>query len=91
MQPHRYRCTTSGRCQVAGLTINDIVLALCAGALRRYLAEHAARRKSLLTAGVPALAASVSATRSLVEIQVAPDLSRPPTDVARAAAAACRG
>ena len=36
-----------------GVTINDVVLALCAGALRRYLAEHAALPEKPLTVAVP--------------------------------------
>ncbi len=35
-------------------TVNDVVLALCAGALRRYLGEHQALPKAPLVAGVPA-------------------------------------
>ena len=38
----------------SGATINHIVLALCAGSLRRYLSEHAALPDKPLTAGVPA-------------------------------------
>ena len=37
-----------------GATVNDVVLALCAGALRRYLSEHRALPKAPLVAGVPA-------------------------------------
>lgn len=37
-----------------GATVNDVVLALCAGALRRYLIEHHALPDAPLVAGVPA-------------------------------------
>jgi WS/DGAT/MGAT family acyltransferase len=36
-----------------GATVNDMVLAMCAGALRRYLIEQDALPDSALTAGVP--------------------------------------
>ena len=36
-----------------GATVNDVVLAMCAGALRRYLIEQDALPASALTAGVP--------------------------------------
>jgi WS/DGAT/MGAT family acyltransferase len=47
----------SGAKEVAksrGATINDIVLAICAGALRRYLKERRALPEAPLTAAVPA-------------------------------------
>jgi WS/DGAT/MGAT family acyltransferase len=37
----------------AGVTLNDMVLATCAGALRRYLADHDALPKKAMNAGVP--------------------------------------
>ena len=40
--------------QARGATINDIVLAICAGALRRYLIELRALPEAPLTAAVPA-------------------------------------
>ncbi|HVA60233.1 MAG TPA: wax ester/triacylglycerol synthase family O-acyltransferase [Mycobacteriales bacterium] len=36
-----------------GLTVNDVVMALCAGALRRWLLEHDALPDAALLAGVP--------------------------------------
>ncbi len=36
-----------------GLTINDVVMALCAGALRRWLIDHGALPEESLLAGVP--------------------------------------
>lgn len=39
--------------QVAGVTVNDVVLAMCAGALRYYLAEHQALPDTPLVAMVP--------------------------------------
>jgi WS/DGAT/MGAT family acyltransferase len=36
-----------------GMTVNDVVMALCAGALRRYLHEHDALPAEPLVAGVP--------------------------------------
>ena len=37
----------------AGLTVNDVVLAMCAGALRRYLIDHDALPEGPLVAAVP--------------------------------------
>ncbi|HKN31548.1 MAG TPA: wax ester/triacylglycerol synthase family O-acyltransferase [Roseiarcus sp.] len=63
-----------------GVTINDVVLALCAGALRRYLAEHAALPEKPLTAGVPASLRPIG--NAQLNNQVVFTLSRLPTDVA---------
>ena len=63
-----------------GATINDVVLALCAGALRRYLAEHAALPEKPLTAGVPASLRPLG--NAELNNQVVFTLSRLPTDVA---------
>ncbi len=63
-----------------GVTINDVVLALCAGALRRYLAEHAALPEKPLTAGVPVSLRPLGNAR--LNNQVTFTLSRLPTDVA---------
>ncbi len=63
-----------------GVTINDVVLALCAGALRRYLAEHAALPEKPLTAGVPASLRPPG--NAQLNNQVVFTLSRLPTDVA---------
>ena len=63
-----------------GVTINDVVLALCAGALRRYLAEHGALPKKPLTAGVPASLRPPGDAQ--LNNQVVFTLSRLPTDVA---------
>ncbi len=63
-----------------GVTINDVVLALCAGALRRYLAEHAALPEKALTAGVPASLRPLG--NAQLNNQVVFTLSRLPTDVA---------
>jgi len=63
-----------------GVTINDVVLALCAGALRRYLVEHAALPEKPLTAGVPASLRPFGNTQ--LNNQVTFTLSRLPTDVA---------
>ena len=38
---------------VTGLTVNDVVMALCAGALRRWLLDHDALPASALVAAVP--------------------------------------
>ena len=38
---------------VPGMTVNDVVMAMCAGALRRYLLDHDALPKEPLVAGVP--------------------------------------
>ena len=63
-----------------GVTINDVVMALCAGALRRYLAEHAALPEKPLTAGVPVSMRPVGDAQ--LNNQVFFTLSRVPTDVA---------
>ena len=63
-----------------GVTINDVVLALCAGALRRYLAEHAALPEKPLTAGVPASLRPLG--NAQLNNQVVFTVSRLPTDVA---------
>jgi diacylglycerol O-acyltransferase len=63
-----------------GATINDVVLALCAGALRRYLAEHAALPEKPLTAGVPASLRPLG--NAQLNNQVVFTLSRLPTDIA---------
>jgi diacylglycerol O-acyltransferase len=41
------------RAQHAGVTVNDVVLAVVSGALRRWLAEHDEHPAQSLTAGVP--------------------------------------
>ncbi|WP_232680300.1 wax ester/triacylglycerol synthase family O-acyltransferase [Nocardioides sp. R-C-SC26] len=41
------------RAQHQGVTLNDLVLAVVSGALRRWMAEHGERPASSLTAGVP--------------------------------------
>ena len=63
-----------------GVTINDVVLALCSGALRRYLAEHGALPEKPLTAGVPASLRPIG--NAQLNNQVVFTLSRLPTDVA---------
>jgi diacylglycerol O-acyltransferase len=63
-----------------GVTINDVVLALCAGALRRYLIEHSALPDKPLTAGVPVSVRPLGNTQ--LNNQVMFTLSRLPTDVA---------
>ena len=62
-----------------GVTINDVVLALSAGALRRYLLEHAALPDKALTAGVPASLRPFG--NAQLNNQVVFTLSRLPTDV----------
>ena len=64
----------------SGATINDIVLALCAGSLRRYLSEHAALPVKPLTAGVPASLRAFGDAK--LNNQVVFTLSSLPTDVA---------
>ncbi len=39
--------------QASGLTVNDVVLAMCAGALRRWLEEHRALPEDPLVAAIP--------------------------------------
>jgi WS/DGAT/MGAT family acyltransferase len=63
-----------------GVTVNDIVLALTAGALRRYLVEHSALPEKGLAVGVPASIRPVGDAK--LNNQVVFTLSRLPTDVA---------
>jgi diacylglycerol O-acyltransferase / wax synthase len=63
-----------------GVTINDVVLAVSAGALRRYLAEHSALPKKPLTAGVPASLRAPGDAH--LNNQVVFTLCRIPTDIA---------
>ena len=63
-----------------GVTVNDIVLALCAGALRRYLSDHAALPEKGLAVGVPASIRPPGDAK--LNNQVVFTLSRLPTDVA---------
>ena len=63
-----------------GVTVNDIVLALCAGALRRYLVEHAALPDKGLAVGMPASIRPPG--NAQLNNQVVFTLSRLPTDVA---------
>ncbi|HTZ66663.1 MAG TPA: wax ester/triacylglycerol synthase family O-acyltransferase [Roseiarcus sp.] len=62
-----------------GATINDVVLALSAGALRRYLINHRALPDAPLIAGVPASLRAPGDAR--LNNQVMFSLSRLPTDV----------
>ncbi len=39
--------------QITGVTVNDVVMALCAGALRRWLLDHDALPEAALVAAVP--------------------------------------
>ncbi len=66
--------------KASGATINHIVLALCAGSLRRYLSEHAALPDKPLTAGVPASLRAFGDAK--LNNQVVFTLSSLPTDVA---------
>ena len=61
------------------VTVNDVVLALTAGALRRYLAEHGALPEKPLTAGVPASLRPLGDAQ--LNNQVIFTISRLPTDV----------
>ena len=63
-----------------GVTINDIVLAVSAGALRRYLGEHGALPGKPLTAGLPVSVRPPG--NAQLNNQVLFTLSRLPTDVA---------
>jgi hypothetical protein len=63
-----------------GATINDVVLALCAGALRRYLAEHEALPRVPLRAGLPVSVRPPG--NAELNNQVFFTLSHLPTDIA---------
>ena len=63
-----------------GATINDVVMAVCAGALRRYLAEHGALPKAALAAGMPA--STRASGDALINNQVTFTLVRLPTNIA---------
>ena len=66
--------------QSRGVTINDVVLSLCSGALRRYLEGRKALPDKPLTAGVPV--SIRPAGNAQLNNQVFFTLSRLPTDVA---------
>ena len=68
-----------GLAKSRGVTINDLVLALCSGALRRYLADRGSLPDKPLTAGVPASLRPFGDSR--LNNQVVFTLSRLPTDV----------
>lgn len=76
-----------------GITVNDVVLALAAGAVRRYLSERGALPEAPLTALVPvsirteANASGLGNSVSAVLISLATDLSDPMQRLARIAAA----
>jgi len=87
ISPHRVYATASLALNEAkalaksrGVTINDIVLAVTAGALRRYLAARGALPEMALTAGVPASLRPLGDAH--LNNQVIFTLSRLPTDVA---------
>jgi diacylglycerol O-acyltransferase / wax synthase len=63
-----------------GVTINDVVLAVSAGALRRYLGEHGALPQKPLTVGLPVSVRPPG--NAQLNNQVLFTLSRLPTDVA---------
>ena len=65
--------------QSRGETINDVVLALCAGSLRRDLAEHVVPPELLLTVAVPV---SLRLWQYAAQRQISSTVSRLPTDVA---------
>ena len=62
------------------VTVNDVVLALTAGAVRRYLSERGALPEKPLTAGVPASLRPIGDAQ--LNNQVVFTVSRLPTDVA---------
>ncbi len=68
--------------QRAGVTINDVLLALCAGALRRYLLELGALPRRPLVAGLPVSVRptgdmSVGTAISFILASLATDLDHP--------------
>jgi diacylglycerol O-acyltransferase / wax synthase len=65
----------------AGVTVNDVVMALCAGALRRWLADHEALPDSPLVAAVPVSVRS-EADRESYGNQVSAMLTALPTQAA---------
>ena len=73
-------CEVKALAKSQGATINDVVLALCAGGLRRYLAEHDALPKKPLAIGVPVSMRPPG--NEQLNNQVFFTLSRLPTDVA---------
>jgi len=86
ISPHRVYATCSlpltevkRLAKSKGATINDVVLALSAGALRRYLIDHDALPNAPLIAGVPASLRAPGDAR--LNNQVMFSLSRLPTDV----------
>ena len=87
ISPHRIYATASLSLNEAkalaksrGVTINDVVLAVTAGGLRRYLAARGALPEKALTAGVPASLRPLGDAH--LNNQVVFTLSRLPTDVA---------
>ena len=81
MGPHHFRLReVRALAKSRGVTINDVVLALCAGALRRYLAERGALPEKPLTAGLPVSVRPPG--NAQLNNQVLFTLSRLPTDIA---------
>jgi WS/DGAT/MGAT family acyltransferase len=65
----------------AGVTVNDVVMALCAGALRRWLSDHDALPEAPLVAAVP-VSLRVEQHRETFGNQVSAMLAALPTNIA---------
>ncbi len=79
----------AARALVAGATVNDVVLAVCGGALRRYLGGHGELPQASLTAmtpmylRAPGAAASTRPELAWVRVQLGTDLANPAQRLAR--------
>jgi diacylglycerol O-acyltransferase len=80
----------------SGTSLNDVVLALCAGALRRYLAEYNCKPRKPLIAGVPVSLRDTGNTDptnqvAMILVSLATDIADPAQRLATISASASAG